>query len=203
MPTTVRPGLRRTAAGLAPVLVAAVSIGLVMLGIGWLGYVVGGLGAVGLGVLAQNTLRVQKAAAWTVALVFGLALVFPGGWLGGDLVLQSRGVLRAGSVLSFQQTEGVHSSKSYAVVRLGSQLVPPGGTLSEVTIDDTAGLGIGSPVEVLVDPAGQVPAILTADLHTERDAVLTGLGLLLAVGSCVWWTRPSSDGFLAGDNGMR
>lgn len=179
------------------VLVAGVALALLVAGASWVGYLVAFIGAGALGVVGQNRWRVRSGAAWTVALVFGLAVIFPGGWLGQDIALSAHARSYSGVVVDIKHTSGPHTTTDVAEVRIGPEVVAGSGGFGTpqhdyVQLGDTAGLTVGSQVDVLVDPSGAVTAARADDLHTVRDAVLFGLGMLVAAVAVLWWRRAES-----------
>lgn len=178
-------------------LVSGVALGLFVAGASWLGYLVGFVGAAALGAVGQNRWHVRPGLSWAVAAVFGLALIFPGGWLGQDIALSAHAKPYPGVVVDIEHTSGPHSSTDVAEVRIGPEIVAGSGGFGTpqhdyVQLGDTGGLSVGSHVDVLVDPTGAVAPASADDLHTVRDAVLFGLGVLLAAVAPLWWRRGSN-----------
>lgn len=176
------------------VFVAGVALALFVAGATWVGYLVAFIGTGALGIAAQNRWQVRSAPAWTVAVVFGLALIFPGAWLGQDIALGAHAISYQGVVVGIKHTPGPHGTTDVADVRIGPEIVAGSGDFGApqhdyVQLRDIDGLIVGSHVDVLVDPTGAVDPARAEDLHTVRDAVLFGLGVLVAALALLWWRR--------------
>jgi uncharacterized membrane protein YqaE (UPF0057 family) len=178
----------------AVLVVSGSALALFVAGATWVGYLVAFIGAGALGTAARNRWQVRSGPAWTVAVVFGVALIFPGAWLGQDIALSAHSFSYHGVVVSITHTPGPHSTTDVADVRIGPEI--GAGTTGSgapqqdyVQLRDTNGLSVGSHVDVLVDPTGAVDPARADDLHTVRDSVLFGLGVVVAALALLWWRR--------------